>query len=156
MATKSVKKKEAQETISQPAETKVKVSAKKKTVKKAAAKKTAVKKTVKKATVKKDAAVKKTVIPVNLNFDGYLVVDHPVDMEIISGQHYAIRIGASQDGYVEISFNNGEWIPCRFGGGYWWFDWVYFTPGDYSIAARLVAHDGNTVAETAPRKCAVC
>jgi hypothetical protein len=38
---------------------------------------------------------------------------------------YVLRIGASLDGYVEISFNDAEWEPCRFASGYWWFDWKY-------------------------------
>ncbi|MDR1696130.1 MAG: hypothetical protein LBR69_05835 [Endomicrobium sp.] len=149
MATKSVKKKDVQETISQTAEPKTK--------KRAVSKKTAVKKTVKASPAKKNEDIKKAVSSdKNINSNAYLVIDHPANSETICGQHYAIRIGASQDGYVEISFDNGEWIPCRFGGGYWWFDWIYFTPGKYSIAARLVAPDGNTVLETAPRKCSVC
>ncbi|MCL2390731.1 MAG: hypothetical protein FWD54_01330 [Endomicrobia bacterium] len=152
MATKSVKKKDAQETICQTAETKTKTPAKKR----AASKKTVVKKAVKTA-VKKDVTLKKSApASVNTNSNAHLYIDYPVNSETICGQHYAIRVGASQDGYVEISFNNGEWIPCRFGGGYWWFDWIYFTPGKYSIAARLVAPDGNTILKTSPRKCSVC
>ena len=150
MATKSVKKKDSQEIISQTAEIKTKVPAKKRV----ASKKTAVKKTVK--TIVKKAVKKSDSVSANTNQNAHLYIDYPVNSETICGQHYAIRVGASQDGYVEISFNNGEWIPCRFGGGYWWFDWIYFTPGKYSIAARLVAPDGNTILETSPRKCSVC
>jgi hypothetical protein len=77
--------------------------------------------------------------------DSYVLIDHPANGEIISGLHYAIRIGASDNGSVELSFNNGEWQPCRASAGYWWFDWGYFTPGDHKIAARLQNHDGTTV-----------
>ena len=117
----------------------------------------------KKATTKRKAAVPKTPKAVSKqkqavnNYpNAYLVVDHPVETETIYGNHYAIRIGASTDGYVEISFDKGEWQPCRFGGGYWWFDWAYFNKGDHSIAVRLMDTNGNSIIETSPRKCTIC
>lgn len=85
--------------------------------------------------------------------ESYVVIDYPVEAEVIESGHYAIRIGASNDGYVEISFNDGEWIPCRFTSGYWWFDWMYFEPGEHTLAVRLVDLQGNTILETEPRKC---
>jgi hypothetical protein len=65
-------------------------------------------------------------------------------------------IGASGDGYAEISFNDKEWLPCRFGSGYWWFDWTDFTLGYHALSARLIDHRGNIVAESNKRKCKVC
>ncbi|MDR1195628.1 MAG: hypothetical protein LBL00_04025 [Endomicrobium sp.] len=88
--------------------------------------------------------------------DAYIIIDHPIEMETIYGNHYAIRVGASPDGYVEISFNNGEWQPCRYDAGYWWFDWTYFSKGDYAIAVRLIDPSGNAILETSPRKCRIC
>jgi hypothetical protein len=88
--------------------------------------------------------------------NAYLNIDFPTEGEIVSGLHYAIRIGASNDGFVEISFNEGEWNPCRFSGGFWWFDWGYFKPGDYVIKARLVSVDGDTVILIKERNCKVC
>ncbi|MDR2436629.1 MAG: hypothetical protein LBD17_00945 [Endomicrobium sp.] len=88
--------------------------------------------------------------------DSYVVIDYPNEKEIISGIHYALRIGASSDGYAEISFNDGEWLPCRFSGGYWWFDWMDFIPGHYSVSARLVSHGGDVIVESSKRKCKVC
>jgi hypothetical protein len=85
----------------------------------------------------------------------YVVIDHPSQNETVSGLHYAIRIGASENGNVEISFNGGEWIPCRPAAGYWWFDWGYFTPGEYTIVARLRSPEGTTIAESARVKCQV-
>ena len=125
------------------------VSKEKKTDKKP--RKTAVKKTAsKKATsmAKQETAkdIKKT----------YLTIDFPVESEIVKGHHYAIRVGASQEGYVELSFNEGEWHPCRFAAGYWWFDWVYFTPGKYTLRARLVDHNGKVIVKTEDRKYKVC
>ena len=100
--------------------------------KQAVATKTA--KTKKAAAAKsKTAAVVKSEAP---KAKAYVIIDHPLNGETISGLHYAIRIGASE-GNVEISFNDGEWIACRPSAGYWWFDWGYFSPGSYKISARL-------------------
>ena len=85
----------------------------------------------------------------------YVVIDHPQEAEIISGLHYAIRIGASDNGAVEISFDNGEWQSCRPSAGYWWFDWGYFTPGIHKITARLRDNDGKTVKKSLVVKCDV-
>jgi hypothetical protein len=85
----------------------------------------------------------------------YVVIDHPQEAEIISGLHYAIRIGASDNGTVEISFDNGEWQSCRPSAGYWWFDWGYFTPGIHKISARLRDKDGKTLKKSLVVKCDV-
>lgn len=155
MATKVLKKKTA--TVSAAATT---TEGKQEVKKKAAVKKIAAKKkTVKTAAPKKVKAEKtvKTTKKTSKNYpNAYLIIDHPIDMETIYGNHYAIRIGASPDGYVEISFNNGEWQPCRYDAGYWWFDWTYFSKGDYAIAVRLIDPNGNSIVETTPRKCRIC
>jgi hypothetical protein len=85
----------------------------------------------------------------------YIFIDYPIEFEKIKSYHYAVRIGASKDGYVEVSFNNGEWLPCRFASGYWWFDWMYFNPGSYILLARLVSPKGDIILETTARKCEV-
>ena len=113
---------------------------------------------VKKATVKKSAKINIKApkeIKVKKKSDAYLMIDHPVESENVVKGHYAIRLGASKDGAVELSFNNGEWNPCRWADGYWWFDWVYFTPGDYKISARMIGSDGDILVETEPRICKV-
>jgi hypothetical protein len=86
----------------------------------------------------------------------YLTIDFPIENEVVSGLDYAIRIGASKDGFVELALNDGEWRPCRFSSGYWWFDWGYFTPGEYKISARLVAAGSNDIILTKERNCKVC
>jgi hypothetical protein len=86
----------------------------------------------------------------------YIVIDYPNEGEIISGLHYALRVGASSDGYAEISFNDGEWLPCRFSGGYWWFDWTDFTPGHHCLSARLISHNGDVIARYSKRKFKIC
>jgi hypothetical protein len=123
---------------------------------KAAKKKVVVKKSV---AANKTAAVKPAkaeTSKTNANPNAYLVVDYPVEAEQIYGNHYAIRIGASPDGYVELSFNDGEWNPCRYADGYWWFDWVYFNPGNYKLVSRMIGNNGEIVKETGARKCKVC
>ena len=103
---------------------------------------------------KKAAAPQQSAKP-PMSPESYVLIDHPADGEIISGLHYAIRVGASDNGSVELSFNNGEWQPCRASAGYWWFDWGYFTPGAHKIIARLRSNDGATLKKSSAVKCEV-
>lgn len=143
MATKKVKKVVKTESLA------VKTVAKKKTAAK------------KKVTATKSAAVKKTCcaskkeLEAKNNPNSYVIVDYPVENETIASDNYVLRIGASTDGYVEVSFNSGEWLPCRFASGYWWFDWNYFKSGNVTIAARIVGSDGKVVKLSDIRKCKV-
>ncbi len=143
MATKKVKKVVKAESASA-----VKPVAKKKVVakKKSSSSKTASTKKVNSSAKSKDLEAKK---------NSYVIVDYPVENETIAGNNYVLRIGASTDGYVEVSFNSGEWLPCRFASGYWWFDWNYFKSGNVTIAARIVGSDGKVVKLSDIRKCKV-
>ena len=135
-----------------------KTVAKKTTVKKVAAKKTtkcASKCATKKAAVETKAKVETKVQEQNVNNNSYIVIDYPVEKETIFGDVYVIRIGSSFDGFVEISFNDGEWQPCRFASGYWWFDWMYYKSGNYKIVARLIGKDGNVVKVSDVKSCKV-
>ena len=87
--------------------------------------------------------------------DYYVVIDHPQSKEVVSGLHYAIRIGATDAGYVEVQFDDGDWIPCRPSAGYWWLDWGYFTPGTHKIVARLLNNEGKTLKKSTVTKCTV-
>ncbi|MCL2145506.1 MAG: hypothetical protein FWH43_08470 [Endomicrobia bacterium] len=151
MATRASKKKVVA-AVEENAE--VKEVKKKTVVKKTSARKKAAAPASKAAAVKKVKTASKKAV--NNYPNAYLMIDHPVEKETICGSHYAVRIGASNDGYVEISFDGGEWQPCRFGGGYWWFDWTYFNIGDHTIAVRLMDPNGSSIIETTPRKCAIC
>ncbi|MDR0823389.1 MAG: hypothetical protein LBN20_06400 [Endomicrobium sp.] len=87
----------------------------------------------------------------------YLTIDYPAKNEAINGAyHYAVRIGASNDGSVEISFDKNEWNPCRFSGGFWWFDIMSFKKGSCNIYARMLDAQGNIMVKTAARKCKIC
>lgn len=124
-------------------------------------KKKIVAKSIKKAVVKKPAVKKaepkqqESMIPTSANFNTYIMIDHPCEKENISSSEYVIRIGASMEGYVEISFNDSEWEPCRFAAGYWWFDWQYYQLGNVKISARLVSNDGQIIKLSDARKCKV-
>lgn len=139
----------------------VKKSAKAVVAEKEVAKKKPVAKSTKKVVAKKPAVKKaepkqqESVIEIAPSFNAYVIVDHPCEKEIISSSEYVIRIGASMDGYVEISFNDSEWQPCRFAAGYWWFDWKYYQPGNIKISARLVSNDGQIIKLSDARKCKV-
>lgn len=103
--------------------------------------------------VKKTSAQPKK--PISPPAKSQISIDHPIEGEMISGLHYAIRIGTTQNGNVEISFDNKQWSPCRFSAGYWWFDWGYFSPGSYKISARLIDENGNVLVKSTARKCKI-
>ena len=127
-------------------------------VKTVAKKKVSTKKKVtatKSTPVKKASCASKKELEAKNNPNSYVIVDYPVENETIASDNYVLRIGASADGYVEVSFNSGEWLPCRFASGYWWFDWNYFKSGNVTIAARIVGSDGKVVKLSDIRKCKV-
>lgn len=143
MATKKVKKVVKTENSATKVVAKKKVSTKKKVA------------VAKPASAKKTVCASKKEIEVKNNPNSYVIVDYPVENETIVSDNYVLRIGASTDGYVEVSFNSGEWLPCRFASGYWWFDWNYFKSGNVTIAARIVGSDGKVVKLSDIRKCKV-
>ncbi|MCA6071808.1 MAG: hypothetical protein LE168_05550 [Endomicrobium sp.] len=69
----------------------------------------------------------------------YIATDYPSEYEKINNCRYAVRIGTPDDGYVEVLFNNDEWVPCRFNSGYWRFNWTDFNPGEHNVVTRLIA-----------------
>ena len=147
MATKKVKKvakteNSAVKAVATKTAAKKKVSTKKKVA-------------VSKSSAKKACCASKKELDAKNNPNSYVIVDYPVENETIASDNYVLRIGASTDGYVEVSFNSGEWLPCRFASGYWWFDWNYFKSGNVTIAARIVGSDGKVVKLSDIRRCKV-
>ncbi len=63
-------------------------------------------------------------------------IDYPRDRENIGIGHYAIRISAQAGSDVEISFDGGTWISCRYAAGHWWFDWNPGVKGTHAITVR--------------------
>jgi hypothetical protein len=48
------------------------------------------------------------------------------------------RIAApAQAEMVEVSVNEGPWLPCRRVGGFWVSDWSGFELGKYQLRARM-------------------
>ncbi|MDD5209131.1 MAG: hypothetical protein PHV36_07075 [Elusimicrobiales bacterium] len=68
-------------------------------------------------------------------------VNYPQQKECITGSEYAFRIEAGTAGRVEISIDNKEWQPCRRAGGYWWYDWSGYLPGNHVATARCQTQD---------------
>jgi len=82
------------------------------------------------------------------------VIDHPAEGEVISGLHYAIRIGASDSGtlrYRSTAANGKAAEPrpvlvVRLG---------IFHPGVHKLTARLVNNSGENIKKTLVTKCIV-
>ncbi len=80
-----------------------------------------------------------------------LTIDYPSDGEVLKGIHYSIRLATSGPGTPQISFDGTDWKNCRNDGGYWWYDWAYFTPGSYKISARLIDNSGKVLKRASTR-----
>jgi len=91
--------------------------------------------------------------PAQTKSTDYIVIDYPREGELIVPTHYAVRIGASSNGYVELSVNGGDWVACRNAEGFWWYDWLSFAPGNYKIVARLMGDKGRVLKKSEVRNC---
>jgi hypothetical protein len=75
-----------------------------------------------------------------------LVVDYPKEGEIVTSDHYALRVGAGvRLRNVEISINGGDWHRCRASEGFWWYDWHSYLPGSKFVLARATSPTGDKV-----------
>jgi len=71
-------------------------------------------------------------------------IDYPQEGETVAGRDYTFRINAPQDApTVELSINQGPWLPCRQASGYWWFDCTDIEPEPYQARARMRLHGGK-------------
>lgn len=78
-------------------------------------------------------------------------VDYPQENERVTSNVYSFRIGvAPQAAKVEVSIDGGPWLACRNASGYWWHDWICFSPGDHQLVARAFLADGSS-AKSKPR-----
>lgn len=73
----------------------------------------------------------------------YLWIDYPRETEVLSGDEYVIRCGVGGAEHVELSINQGDWLPCRFASGYWWYDWSGIPQGDHTLVLRMRTGDGR-------------
>ncbi|MGD9643298.1 MAG: hypothetical protein AB7V08_11230 [Elusimicrobiales bacterium] len=70
-------------------------------------------------------------------------IDYPKANEVVSREHYAVRITAAPCDKVEISIDGGTWALCSNSSGFWWFHLGGLAGGTHRLAAR-VAISGET------------
>lgn len=79
-----------------------------------------------------------------------VVVDFPLEGEIVTTPHYTFRIGCSATAPLEICVDGREWAPCRASVGYWWYDWSASESGAHTVVARMKT--GRRSVESRPRR----
>lgn len=83
-----------------------------------------------------------------------LALDYPQAREKIVSRHYTLRLTAYESAAsVEVSINEGQWQPCRFSVGHWWYDWADYGSGKHTLRARATGPNGQEV--LAKRVCRV-
>ena len=64
-------------------------------------------------------------------------IDYPKTNEVISGEHYSVRISTAPCDKVELSIDGGAWAPCSNSAGFWWFHLGGLAVGTHKLAARV-------------------
>lgn len=72
-----------------------------------------------------------------------LIIDFPLEREIIASPVYTFRLSALAPASVEVSFDGQEWRPCRESVGFWWYDWSGYQGGTYTVQARMTDKNGR-------------
>jgi uncharacterized protein YegJ (DUF2314 family) len=80
-----------------------------------------------------------------------LVLDYPLEGEIVTSHSYCIRVTAQEPRSVEICLDGKRWFSCRESVGHWWYDWSGFRSGGYTITARMTDKNGK-VSKTKDRQ----
>lgn len=70
-------------------------------------------------------------------------IDFPRAKEKVGLGHYAVRVSAQAGSEVEISFDGGPWLACRYAVGHWWFDWTAEVKGGHTVAVRSRGAQGK-------------
>jgi hypothetical protein len=71
-------------------------------------------------------------------------VQYPQDGESVVSREYAVRVGSPDSAdAVDVSIDQGPWLPCRRNAGYWWYDWSGYSEGEHEIIARTRAQNGR-------------
>lgn len=83
----------------------------------------------------------------------YVVIDYPLEGEIVTSAAYTVRLGAGGAERVEVSFDGKEWQPARESVGYWWYDWTGYGAGAHTVVAR--AYAGKRAVKSKPRSLTV-
>lgn len=75
----------------------------------------------------------------------------PSEGEVVALPAYAFHIVAATGvESVEVSIDQGEWLPCREALGLWWFDWSGYEKGQHELVARARI-TGGISAGSSPR-----
>ena len=69
-------------------------------------------------------------------------VECPGEGEAISRPYYTLQITAMLGGGVDVSIDQGDWLPCREALGFWWFDWSGFDAGPHELTVRTRVGEG--------------
>lgn len=77
-------------------------------------------------------------------------IECPCDGEAVARPFYTFKIVADSATGVEVSIDQGDWMPCREALGLWWFDWSGFDAGEHELTARTHIGDGLKIS-SAPR-----
>ena len=65
-------------------------------------------------------------------------VECPGEGDVIARPSYTFHIAAMPGaGGVEVSIDQGNWMPCREALGIWWYDWSGFDKGEHQLVARI-------------------
>ena len=64
-------------------------------------------------------------------------IEYPQEAERIASRELTFRVLAYETERVEIRIDQGRWRPCRFAGGFWWYDWSGFKTGAHEAMARI-------------------
>ncbi|HBL15717.1 MAG TPA: hypothetical protein DD417_02850 [Elusimicrobia bacterium] len=83
-----------------------------------------------------------------------LNLEYPESNEKVNLGWYTFRIASNVTGPVEVSIDDGPWMPCRESVGLWWFDYCCELPGKHKVVAR-VTNELGMVSKTAARSFSV-
>jgi hypothetical protein len=81
----------------------------------------------------------------------YVVIDFPMEGEIIRSGSYTFRLGGSPADRVEVSIDKRDWQACRPEVGYWWYDWSGYSAGPHTVQARI-SPSGKRAVKSKPRQ----
>jgi hypothetical protein len=66
-----------------------------------------------------------------------VTIEYPHESEKVAARKLTFRILAYETERVEIRIDQGRWRPCRFAGGFWWYDWSGFKTGAHEAMVRI-------------------
>ena len=71
-------------------------------------------------------------------------IEYPQQGESVVSPTYTMRVAApAAVEALDLSIDQGPWLPCRKDVGYWWYDWSDYADGQHEIIARVRGHNGR-------------